>query len=290
MTSPYYQVIKGNFEIVGKQPDGDTLNFVAEREELYDNLQRSYRVNFQSDRSVKVRLESIDTPELNYGGNAQSFAEEARDRMLKLLGFKSFAFAEKSISSAKPDRLSGAILSQLVDPNGRPIVYLVSSEEAKNLEDGEWIRIPKNYLQKTVNFQMLQEGMAYYTVYTSTPLAHRQLLQKVVTEARQEKRGLWKEDRTRGFILTNQDDLNAPNGQLILPKLFRRCTDYLKAVDRGYAGNLTEWLLENERNSRCENDRVLLCGVELKLSDLIRQANSRIVFQPDLLDVTFLEK
>jgi endonuclease YncB( thermonuclease family) len=211
MTPPYYQVIKGNFAIVGKQPDGDTVNFVAEREELYENLQRSYRVNIQSDRSVRVRLESIDTPELAYGGNAQPFAEEARDRLLKLLGFRDFAFTEKTISSAKPDRLSGAILSQLVDPNGRPIVYLLSSEEAKNLEDGEWVRITKNYLQKTINYQMLQEGMAYYTVYTSTPLAHRQFLQKVVTEARQEKRGLWKEDRTRQFVLTSQEDLNAPN-------------------------------------------------------------------------------
>jgi endonuclease YncB( thermonuclease family) len=290
MTSPYYQVIKGNFAIVGKQPDGDTLNFIAEREELYENLQRSYRVNFKSDRSVRVRLESIDTPELSYGGNAQPFAEEARDRILKLIGFRDFAFAEKTISSAKPDRVSGAILSQLVDPNGRPIVYILSGEETKNLEDGEWVRITKNYLQKTINFQMLQEGMAYYTVYTSTPLAHRQLLQKIATEARKEKKGLWKEDRTREFLLTSQGDLNAPDGQLILPKLFRRCTDYLKAVDRGFGGNLREWLQENENNSRSENDRVLLCGVELKLSDLIRQANSRIVFQPDPLNVAFLEK
>jgi endonuclease YncB( thermonuclease family) len=290
MVSPYYQVIKGNFVILGKKPDGDSVRFLADEPGLYENLQRSYRINPSRDRTVQIRLEGLDTPEVHYGKDAQPQGEEARDRLLKLLGFRDVAYSGDTVSSAKPDTVAGAILSQAVEANGRPISYLVSADEAKSLSNGEWVRVTKNYLQKTLNFQVLQEGVAYYTVYTSMPLSHREFLQKVTTEARQENRGVWKEDRTREFVLESQEDLSPPDGQLILPKLFRRCTDYLKAVDRGFRGNLKDWLLANESNSRSENDRVLLGNVELKLSDLIRQNNNRVVFQPDILDLTFIEK
>jgi hypothetical protein len=43
--------------------------------------------------------------------------------------------------------------------------------------------------------------------------------------------------------------------------------------------------------SRDENDRVLVCGqTELHLSDLLVQANNKVRFQADLLDVVFVEK
>lgn len=291
MVSPYYQVIKGNFAIIGKKPDGDSIRFLAEEPNLYANLYRSYRINPSRDGSVQIRLEGIDTPELHYGKDAQPFGEDSRDRLLKLLGFRDFVVSGDTITSAKPDEISGAILATGVETNGRPISYIVSAEEAKTLENGEWVKVTQVFLQKTLNYQMLQEGMAYYTVYTSMPLSHRDFLQKIAKEAQQENRGVWKIDRTREFVLESQADLSPPDGKLILPKLFRRCTDYLKAVSGGFRGNLKDWLLSNNlATSRPENDRVLLGDVELKLSDLIRQNNNRIFFQANILDLTFLEK
>jgi len=290
MASPYYQVIKGNFVIIGKKPDGDSIRFLADDLDLYENLQRAYRINPSRDDTVQLRLEGIDTPELHYGKNAQPFGEEARDRTLKLVGFKNVTFSGDTVDSATPKTIPGAILTAAAEANGRPIAYLLPAEEAKTLENGEWVKVTKVYLQRTLNYQLIQEGMAYYTVYTSTPLSHRESFQKAAREARQDKRGLWKEDRTREFVLDSQADLSPPEGQLILPKLFRRCTDYLKAVESGFRGNLQEWLVANENNSRSENDRVIVGNIELKLSDLIRQNNNRIVFQADILDLTFLEK
>ena len=41
--------------------------------------------------------------------------------------------------------------------------------------------------------------------------------------------GIWPLDKTTsGFALSSQDSIG-PNGTLILPKLFRRCTDYLRS-------------------------------------------------------------
>lgn len=79
---------------------------------------------------------------------------------------------------------------------------------------------------------------------------------------------------------------------MILPKLFRRCTDYLKAVEAGFLGNLEDWMLDiSSTPSRNENDRVLINGsIEVNLSDLIEQRNSQIAFQADPLDVVFVEK
>jgi hypothetical protein len=92
-------------------------------------------------------------------------------------------------------------------------------------------------------------------------------------------------------VLADQASIG-PEGQLILPKLFRRCTDYLKAVDKGFVGNLADWLLASSATpSRNENDQVLLRDTtEVHLSDLLQQRNQHIAFQADLLDLTFVEK
>lgn len=96
-----------------------------------------------------------------------------------------------------------------------------------------------------------------------------------------------------GFSLSCRPvrSITAPDGQLILPKLFRRSIDYLKDVKDGFRGNLKDWLISISEGSRSENDRVVIRdSVEVRFSDLIQQRNSRIVFQEDLLNITFVEK
>jgi len=95
---------------------------------------------------------------------------------------------------------------------------------------------------------------------------------------------------TTEFVLEAQDSIS-PGGQLILPKLFRRCTDYLKAVEKDFKGDLEDWLIWVSSGSRNENDHVVIHSyLEVKLSDLIEQRNRKIVFKADLLDIMFVEK
>ncbi|HLL41198.1 MAG TPA: hypothetical protein VK359_07800 [Rubrobacteraceae bacterium] len=96
-------------------------------------------------------------------------------------------------------------------------------EDAGGLRDGEPTRVDEELLAKTLNFRLLDEGMAYYTVYTSTPVIHRRYLRGVAAKAREADRGIWAADTTASFALDDQDSIG-PDGQLILPKLFRRCT------------------------------------------------------------------
>ncbi|PPS46026.1 thermonuclease family protein [Chroococcidiopsis sp. TS-821] len=291
MSAPFYRVIKGNFVIKGKEPDGDSVRFIANNPNLYEELHRSYRIELSRDRSVQLRFEGIDAPEVHYGRDAQILGDKARDRLLDLMGFKNIIFTGNRVESTDPDRRPGAILSKAADANGRPVSYIFLDEDAAQLEDAEWIRVEDKRLKKTINYQMIQDGNAYYTVYTSTPLSHQKLLRKVATQARTDKLGIWAEDATNEFELEDKTSITVPNGQLILPKLFRRCIDYLKAVDKGFDGNLKDWLISISSGSRNENDRVVVSNsMELKLSDLIKQRNNKIVFQADLLDITFVEK
>ena len=58
----------------------------------------------------------------------------------------------------------------------------------------------------------------------------------------------------------------------MLPKLFRRCVDYRKAVDKGFQGELTDWV-RSIGGARSENDQVLLGTIEVTFADLIAQQN-----------------
>ena len=94
------------------------------------------------------------------------------------------------------------------------------------------------------------------------------------------------------FKLADQASISPPNGALILPKLFRRCTDYLKDRADGFRGTLPDWLVSvSGSGTRQENDQVLVGGrSEVPLSTLVKQLNDSVSFTADLLDIVFVEK
>jgi endonuclease YncB( thermonuclease family) len=136
----------------------------------------------------------------------------------------------------------GAILSKAAETYGRPVAYVILEAGADLLEDGDWVRVDEALLENTINYCLLKEGIAYYTIYTYTPFSHRRPLSEVASEAQDANKGIWELDMTTEFILEDKDSAG-PGGQLILPKLFRRCMDYLKAVEKGFKGDLEDWLI-----------------------------------------------
>ena len=303
MAPPFYRAIQGKFVIIGKQPDGDSVRFIPDRRNAFRGLYRDDRIRpSRTDGSVQLRFEAVDAPELHYGRYAQPLGDLAHDRLLEWMGFKTIEYVndnQKQVKSSQPKSVPGVILTQAAETNGRPISYVLLAAAAKSLEDGDWVRVDEDLLTQTLNHRLLAEGLAYYTVYTSTPQGHRDLLRQVAATARDKALGVWDLDTSENFVLNDQDSIG-PEGQLILPKLFRRCTDYLKDTtpapedaDRVFRQTLRQWLLDHPR----ENDQVLLLdsvetipSVEVQLSDLVRQSNRNIFFQPDLLDLVFVEK
>src|SRR6266511_358970 len=153
MSSPYLLAIHGNLVIVGYQPDGDSIRFIADDPSLFDDLYRGYKIRLgPRDGSAQLRLEAIDAPETHYGRAAQPLGETARDWLLGQLGFTDVTYetGNTTVVSAAPDAVPAVIYTKASDPNGRPISYLqVGSGRRPN--DGTWTPVTNSVLDRTLN-------------------------------------------------------------------------------------------------------------------------------------------
>jgi endonuclease YncB( thermonuclease family) len=288
-------VLRGRLVIVGKEPDGDSVRFVPDTPDLLQQLAGAERIRLSHDGSVQLRFDGVDAPELHYGKAVQPLGAEARDDLLARIGFTRVTYAEvgpTTVTAADPPGgVRAAILTAMAEANGRPVSYVLIGDDEVLPADGIRLLADADLLERTLNACLLNEGIAYYTAYTSTPATHRNQLRQLAAAARDESVGVWGQDATCGFDLTDPSSIG-PGGQLIFPKLFRRCTDYLHALAQGFAGDLAEWIIKVSTDPRHdENDGVIVGGAtQVKLSDLLAQQGHRITFQADLLDITFVEK
>ena len=290
-TSGDFLVIRGAFVVIGKSPDGDSVRFAPDNAELLKQLKNSYRIRISRDGSVQLRFEAIDAPELHFGSAEQPLGVKARDVLLKTMGFASVTYTpSQTATAATPERVRGAILSQAAEGNGRPISYVLLEASAGSQRDGSRVKLDDGLLRKTMNDAMLRNGLAYYTVYSSTPLAQREYFKTVSLEARNKKLGVWAVDKTAAFTLETQYDIDV-EGWLILPKLFRRATSYLQDVGKGkFSGNLKAWLIASRDTKVPEDDLVDVSGVRRNLSDFITISGKTVQFLGDPLEMVFVEK
>jgi endonuclease YncB( thermonuclease family) len=284
-----YKVIFGEFVIIGKQPDGDSVRFKADNSSLFSKLKFAQRLKQSKDDTVQLRFEGIDAPELHYGGTLQPMGRESRDRLLEWMGFRNVQYRELTVSDSSPERVRGAILSAVVERNGRPVAYVLGKAEATGLKDGSSISVDDTRLRLTLNALSLEQGMSYFTVYNSMPEAQIKTFQALAAKARTAKLGIWARDKTNEFTLENAGSINE-NGQLILPKLFRRATDYLSAKRKNKTNaSFKNWLIESRDTPNPQDGLLLERGSKKRLSDLIEQSGSRVRFKADTLELVFNE-
>lgn len=292
MSLTFFAWVPGTVVVVGKQPDGDSVRFVPDEA---DALARIYRAHLlrpsRADGNHQLRLEGIDAPETHYGAHAQPLGDEARDHFLvRVLGFGHVDLKGDTVVSADPETLRGAVLTQAADVHGRPICYLLRGDEAADPFGGTATgRVEAGALARTANLAMVQAGFAYPLLYTSAPREHRAVFAEAGRRARDENLGVWELDATPRFALRDRGSIEAGSAaaRMIFPKLFRRATDYLTAVERGFEGDLVDWL---ERNG-AENDSVVVGGAhEVPLSVLLRRENDRYRFDADVTEAVFVER
>jgi endonuclease YncB( thermonuclease family) len=284
-----YNVIFGEFVIIGKQPDGDSLRFKADNASLLAKLKNASRLKESKDGTVQLRFEGIDAPELHYGGTRQPMGRESRDRLLEWMGFRNVRYQELTVSGSSPERVRGAIMSSMVERNGRPVAYVFGNAEATGLKDGSSIRVDDTRLRLTLNALSLEKGMSYFTVYNSMPQAQINTFKALANKARTSKLGIWARDKTSEFTLENSGSIN-DTGQLILPKLFRRATDYLNAKRKNRTNaSFKNWLIESRNTPNPQDGLLLEQGNKKRLSDLIEENGSRVRFKADTLELVFNE-
>lgn len=294
MPLTHFRFIRGAFQVAGFKPDGDSVRFLAPGEPFQD-LYNVHKADLTKG-CFQLRLEGIDAPETHYGAEHQPLGDEARDHLMHLLGAGELVLESQRVLRCANDRIPGAILTRSFDAHGRPISYALVGDDIPGHADGSVVEVDETLLTRTLNARMVAAGFAYPLLYTSTPMAHRSVLRKLAKAARDERLGVWRHDVSKEFRLRGRESIaghfpgeaaGADGPWLIYPKFFRRCIDYLRQVAAGqFAGDFPAWLAAAGR----ENDSVVLRDLELRMSTLFEQRNSRIRCQADVLDMVFVEK
>jgi endonuclease YncB( thermonuclease family) len=228
-----FTVIKGTFQIVGYEPDGDSVRFKADNFNNWSEISGKAKMN--KDKLVQLRIEGIDALETHYFPGVKGaarlhqplkYALSARDFLLNSLGFQNVKFnpknkmkVESAISGSK-----GYILTHEVDNSqyGRPVSFLFTSEN--EFPDGSTVELDEKLLEQSINYKSIVKGYSYPTFYKGLSFDLRLCMTKAVQEARKKKYGIWLADKTPGITFNNLKSIT--NDNVLFPKLFRRLAEH----------------------------------------------------------------
>ncbi|MBO2445665.1 hypothetical protein J4573_01035 [Actinomadura barringtoniae] len=223
-------LIKGQYRIRGSQPDGDSVHFFPDDAAAFTKLHLNARVGASG--AAQLRLDAIDALETHYtppghGGRTLhqplELAHAAGARLLELLGFTNVVRTGEVVSSATPDATPGYILTRFGDKYGRPVALAFPG--TIDQPDLGLVFTDAALLKKSVNYQLLSEGLVYPTFYSKLYLDLRVALTQAADAAREAKTGIWGADATTdGATIHAQSDLS--ERLVLLPKLFRRLAEY----------------------------------------------------------------
>jgi hypothetical protein len=201
----------------------------------------AHQVRTNAGGGAQLRLDAIDALETHYSPPGAGplhqpldFAHQARDELLRWLGFRDVQRDGEKVTAATPAALAGYLLTQGADIYGR-CVALVGRGDPPG-DSGTEVRVNLALLRRTANHRLIATGLAYPTFYLKLFPDLRAELAKQAGNARAAT-GLWPLDRTqKGVKVAGLATLT--DGAVVMPKLFRRLADYieLNAGDRSLAG------------------------------------------------------
>jgi endonuclease YncB( thermonuclease family) len=240
-----FHLIKGTFHVKGYSPDGDSIRFRAENEANWKLLGPG-RLTINSQKDVQLRLEGIDTLETHFstpGGEVhqpRSLANAATDFLLSHLDIKNVVWdgAHRNIVKAK-DGTPGYILSKQKDINGRPVSFVFAGTSSE--QDGSNVFFDSKRLKDSLNYQTLAIGNAYPTYYVGLFSDLRKTLTEAATKARAKHLGVYKHDKTNAGVVLDKLAVIIDE-QPILPKLFRRLTEFIAGDDTPNLEGFLAWL------------------------------------------------
>jgi endonuclease YncB( thermonuclease family) len=224
-------LIQGRFRILNTEPDGDSIRFVPTDPGAFTTAGVAAKAG--SGGAVQLRLDAIDALETHYtprvpGGSVHhqppEFADAAAARLLDILGFTDVQRAGQRVTAATPAETDGYILTRFADKYGRPVSFAFAGtpDEA----DLSSVFLDADRLRTSANYQLTAAGLVYPTYYSKLYADLRETLTTAATAARAAGSGLWSKDTTQtGTTISDQATLT--DQAVILPKLFRRLTDYL---------------------------------------------------------------
>lgn len=219
--------LAGAFHVTGTEPDGDSLRFRPADPAQWDSVPGPVKRNATG--AAQLRLDAIDALETHYtpqGGHTLhqplTLAHAAAAELLAWVGFTDVTRSGETVKSVAADDQPGFILTRGADLYGR-CVALAGRGAAPGTGD---LFVDAELLRATVNHHLLTLGLAYPTYYTKLYADLRNELTNQVAAAREARAGVFAEDVTQSGV-TVESAATLTDTAVILPKLFRRLTDYL---------------------------------------------------------------
>lgn len=298
-----YLVASGHLLVLGKQPDGDSVRFRPQDPDVLRQLAHGERVEPSADGSVQLRLDGIDAPELHYAGHRQPFGDLSRDAFLRLLGFREVTHAANhmTVTAAAPSTLPAVIVARMAEVHGRPVAFLFTGATADALRarHGTHLEVDEGLLAASANLRLLATGDVYPLLYTSTSPVLRTAIADVAVRARAARLGVHAADATSRFSVVDHKSVGQ-GGDLVLPKLFRRVTEWLRETRAAAASEAAAdapvmppqtfpaWLRANPGR----NDRVHVAGNPRTqaLHTLVQQSGTTVTMTADPLGLVFVER
>lgn len=264
-----YRLIKGKFALhytradgrqQGSYPDGDSIWFKPDEPELLQDLGgRSADLN--GGGFAQLRFEGIDALELHYPGSNHQHKDgtvAARDFLLKKTGFTNVTFKDKPepeidsyVQFCVPIDISGYILSQTIDPYGRPVSFVFTGNISR--PDGDDVFLEVDKMEQSLNAKLMKKGHVYPAYYAprgdvgGLPWDLRNRLTSLSDNAWMRYWGVWEFDVSReNPQIKNMDELME---LAIWPKLYRRLALYFKDDNNGLA-NFEQWLTDKNKDDR----------------------------------------
>ena len=193
-----FTLIVGTFHIMRKSPDGDSMRFKAKRKANWSKLSGP-PVDLNSQNQAQLRFEGIDALETHYTVGPPG---------------------------VRKDGVAGYILSRAAERFRRPVAFVFAGAPPKGDADGSSVFLDAKRMKQSINYEMLRIGHAYPTYYEGLFNDLRDAMTGAARSARKAKRGVWRDDKTTsGVIAKNLASIT--DRHPILPKLFRRLSDYM---------------------------------------------------------------
>lgn len=280
------------------QPDGDTVRFVPDNPFPFFNpsIIRRYGSTGPdlSNFGISVRLEGVDALETHFSKNGSpithqnlALAKAARDTMLRNLGFTNIVFDpdfDYTIKSADNNPSRGYVIANGVEQNGRLLGFGYPGEPDGIPEYDKWkqseqgtphpasrpslppalpIFVDTKLMEKSVNWMLIDAGLAYAELYTSMPLDLLRHMAKRVRELRNQPpaNGIWGHESVavgQRFVWDKQ--IASLSESVMFPKLFRRLVEYAHYVATTKSRSKPRFMawLREANFARDRDDRLLL--------------------------------
>jgi len=223
--------LAGAFPVTGTEPDGDSVRFRFDDPGDWTQVLGPNKVRTNAVGAAQLRMDAIDALETHYtptGGHLLhqplGLAHAAAAELLKWLGFRGVQRDGEKVIAVDQDDLPGFILTRGADVYGRCVALVGRGDPPAT--SSHMINVDVKLVRKTANHRLLTTGLAYPTFYSKLYVDLRRELAKQAGAARDAGKGVFARDRTQKGVevktLTTLTD-----DAVILPKLFRRLTDYL---------------------------------------------------------------